>query len=99
MDPNVEPNTATLSPEAVQVLIQFARRRFRLWRLWTGCSFAAFFLSALLVIPFLEGHPWHAQWEPLGRYLVLAAIGLWSVFVICAAMVWNAWCYLRRINR
>jgi len=58
-------------------------------------SGALLILTVVAVIPFLAGHSLHEQWENIGQYLVMLAMGLLSVFVFSAALTFGLWRYSR----
>jgi hypothetical protein len=59
----------------------------------------AFFLSCASVVPFAKGFPLHNHWEPLGRLFVCLSMGMLVVFVIFVGRVFNAWLFVREMEK
>lgn len=76
-----------------------AEEFLRLWRNRALFSTVAFFLSCASVSPFLYGHPLHAYWESIGKYLVLLSMALLIPFVICVGIAINSWFILRKLRK
>lgn len=85
--------------EEIQEAIQNARDRLHLWKKRTVSSGLALFLGCATVYPFLYGHPFHRYWDALGKYAVLASMGLLVVFVYCRATLWAAWICPRDLRK
>jgi hypothetical protein len=84
--------------ELVEVL-QSARQLLRHRRNQAVYATAAFFLSCASVSPFLEGHSLHTHWESFGKYLVLLSMGLLLVFVFYVGRAFNAWLFVRDVEK
>ncbi len=88
-----------LSDEEMLEVRQYAKARIALWRRRSFYSALALLLSCALVIPFLAGHPLHAYWESLGKYLVVLSMVLLVVFVYCTGLFYSAWQALREVGQ
>lgn len=87
------------SNEEVASAERTARERIRTWRRLTLYSTIALVLSCATVVPFSDGEPLHAYWEPFGTIAVYFSMALFLVLVYCCALWWGAWSILRDLQR
>jgi hypothetical protein len=88
-----------LSEGELEEVRQYAKGIIGFWKKRSLYSGVAFFLSCASVVPFLYGFALHAQWNSIGKYLLLLSMALLPVFVYCAAMLWSAWDALREVTK
>lgn len=70
----------------------------RKWKRVATLLGIALAMSIFAIVPFLSSHPYHAEWDRIGKKLVLLAMGLLSAFMYAAATAYNLWSYLRAIR-
>jgi hypothetical protein len=85
--------------EEVAAARQDARKLLSLWKKRSLYAGGALLLSCASVSFFLYGHPLHSYWESFGKYLVLLSMALLIPFVICVAITFNTWTYLRNLGK
>jgi hypothetical protein len=86
----VEPQEQWSKEEFAEFEVYAAVRLKNMLRsgLWATYALLA---NILCVVPFLDGFPFHREWDIVGRYLVLAAMALLLLFVYRWGLVWAAW--------
>jgi hypothetical protein len=71
----------------------------RKWKLGTALLGIAFAAACAGVVPFLAGYSLHEHWDPIGKKILLLAMGLFLPFVFVTTMYLIQWNYLRSIKR
>jgi hypothetical protein len=94
----VEPQEQWTKEEVVEFEVYAAVRFKKMLRsgFWATCALLA---DILCVVPFLEGFPFHREWDTFGKYLVLAAMALLLWFVYRWGHVLAAWQSARQTKR
>jgi len=94
-----EEDEAPLSRRELATAKQEASNILQLWKKRAICFTAAFFLSCTAVSLFLYGHPLHAYWDSIGKYLVYLSMFLLLPFVASVGIAINSWVYLRSLQK
>lgn len=78
---------------------QDAEEYLRLWKKRALYATLAFVLSCAAVSLFLDGHPLHAYWDSIGKYLLLLSMALLLPFVACVGIALSSWSFLRNLKK
>jgi len=73
--------------------------RLYLWCRRALYSLVAFVAACCLLFPFLDGQPWHAYWERIGKYLIVLAMAGLIAALYMTLMWWGAWRALRDLEQ
>lgn len=87
--------------EARQAEEQEARleERLRKWKrgaTWLGIGLA---VSVATVVPFLQGHSLHDQWDRSGKKILVLSMCLLVGFMYAAGVTYTCWSYLRGVRK
>jgi Na+/melibiose symporter-like transporter len=95
IDKTEDDDDFSYTTEELPELKRNAEQRLRLSAKRLIVSGLAFFLSCAAIIPFLYGHSLHEYWGTFGMYLLFLSLALLFPFVMCVAMTFTAWIFLR----
>lgn len=73
--------------------------RLHRWKRRTIILGIALVASTMSVIPFLEGHALHKQFDTIGKFLIYLSMCLLSLFVGSAALTYNFCTYWRSLRK
>jgi hypothetical protein len=65
----------------------------------TLCLAVGFVLTALFSVPFLNDNRWHPYADDVGRYVLLACLIFFMLFLFQGAIAWALWSYRRDIAK
>jgi hypothetical protein len=79
--------------------LEDARMLLSRWRRRAIVLGSALFASVASVVPFLEGHSLHAQFDKIGKFLIVLSMCLLPLAALSAAFTYNFWTYLRDLKK
>jgi hypothetical protein len=79
--------------------LENARILLNRWRRRAIVLGSALFVSVASIVPFLEGHSLHAQFDRIGKYLIVLSMCLLPLAALSAAFTYNFWTYLRDLEK
>ena len=85
--------------ESVEAATQEAVRLVHLWKKRSLYVVGSLFFSVALAVPFQHGYPLQAYWSTFGKSFVMLAMALLVPSVICVAITFNSWDYLRNLRK